>query len=110
MAVTDDGRLSWEEVECLGACVNAPMVQINDYYYEDLTPQTLASILEKLSHGVEVPPGTFVDRVNSAPEGGPTTLTDASLFDGSRAVRLAAIPNAPQPKPAEGTANPPAGH
>ena len=96
MQVSDDGRLSWEEVECLGACVNAPMVQINDYYYEDLTPETLADILERLSNGVEVAPGTFVDRMNSAPQGGLTSLTDESLYDGSRAQKLAQIPNAPQ--------------
>lgn len=84
MAVTDDGRLSWEEVECLGACVNAPMVQINDYYYEDLTPESLEEILGKLANGVDVEPGTFVDRLNSAPEGGPTSLKEAALYDGSR--------------------------
>ena len=41
-----DGKFSWEEVECLGACVNAPMAAINDYYYEDLTPETLEQILD----------------------------------------------------------------
>ena len=51
MYVTDDGRLSWEEVECLGACVNAPMVQVNDDYYEDLTPDMLSIILNKLKNG-----------------------------------------------------------
>ena len=92
MQVTDDGRLSWEEVECLGACVNAPMVQINDYYYEDLTPESFEEILGKLGNGVAVEPGTFVDRLNSAPEGGATTLTDTSLFDGSR-NNISVLPN-----------------
>ncbi len=96
MQVTDDGRLSWQEVECLGACVNAPMVQINDDYYEDLTPEILADILERLTNGVEVAPGTFADRINSAPQGGLTSLTDETLFDGSRARKLSQIPNAPQ--------------
>lgn len=93
MHVTDDGRLSWEEVECLGACVNAPMVQINDYYYEDLTPESFEEILGKLGNGVAVEPGTFVDRLNSAPEGGQTSLTEASLFDGSRNISV--LPNLP---------------
>jgi len=92
MQITDDLKLSWEEVECLGACVNAPMVQINDYYYEDLTPESFADILGKLQNGVAVEPGTFVDRLNSAPEGGATTLSDASLFDGS-ANAITALPN-----------------
>ena len=95
MKVTDDGRLSWEEVECLGACVNAPMVQINDYYYEDLTAQSFGDILGKLGNGVPVEPGTFVDRLNSAPEGGQTSLTSAELFDGSRII--SALPNLGEP-------------
>ncbi|MEM8617247.1 MAG: NAD(P)H-dependent oxidoreductase subunit E, partial [Pseudomonadota bacterium] len=94
MHVTDDGRLSWEEVECLGACVNAPMVQINDYYYEDLTPGTLDEILSKLQNGADVMPGTFIDRLNSAPEGGATSLSESSLFDGSRNT-LVRLPNLP---------------
>lgn len=99
MHVTDDGRLSWEEVECLGACVNAPMVQINDYYYEDLTPDTLEEILNKLENGAEVKPGPFVDRLNSAPQGGATSLSEADLFDGSRNA-IATLPNLPAAAPA----------
>lgn len=99
MHVTDDGRLSWEEVECLGACVNAPMVQINDYYYEDLTPDTLEEILNKLENGAEVKPGPFVDRLNSAPQGGATSLNEADLFDGSRNA-IATLPNLPAAAPA----------
>ena len=95
MAPTDDGRLSWEEVECLGACVNAPMVQINDYYYEDLTPESLGEILDKLGHGVDVPPGNFVDRQKSAPEGGPTTLKESELYNGSR-NESTVLPNLPE--------------
>jgi len=95
MKVTDDGRLSWEEVECLGACVNAPMVQINDYYYEDLTPESFGDILSKLSNGVPVEPGVFVDRVNSAPQGGLSSLTSADLFDGSRII--SELPNTGEP-------------
>ncbi len=99
MHVTDDGRLSWEEVECLGACVNAPMVQINDYYYEDLTPDKLEEILNKLENGAEVKPGPFVDRLNSAPQGGATSLSEADLFDGSRNA-IATLPNLPAAAPA----------
>lgn len=100
MAVTDDRRLSWEEVECLGACVNAPMAQINDYYYEDLTPDTFGEILDKLKNGVDVEPGTFVDRLNSAPEGGATTLKEASLYDGGR-NGASKLPNLPEAQPVE---------
>ena len=96
MYVTDDQRLSWEEVECLGACVNAPMVQINDDFFEDLTPESLSAILARLRHGAEVTPGPQIDRVNSAPEGGTSVLTDASLFDGSR-TRVPVLPNLPRP-------------
>ncbi|ABI76007.1 NADH-quinone oxidoreductase, E subunit [Hyphomonas neptunium ATCC 15444] len=96
MYVTDDKRLSWEEVECLGACVNAPMVQINDDYYEDLTPDSLAQIIGRLKNGVEVTPGPQIDRVNSAPEGGNATLTEPALFDGSR-NSVSTLPNLPEP-------------
>jgi NADH-quinone oxidoreductase subunit E len=78
--VTADGKLSWVEVECLGACVNAPMVQINYDYYEDLTAERLNAILDDLAAGKEVRPGPQIDRQFSAPVGGPTTLTDPSLY------------------------------
>ena len=79
--VTADGALSWLEVECLGACVNAPMVQINADYYEDLSPERFEEILNLLRAGREVPPpGPQIDRQFSAPVGGPTTLTDAALY------------------------------
>ena len=94
MHVTDDQRLSWEEVECLGACVNAPMVQINDDYFEDLTPEILSGILSRLRNGAAAKPGPQVARVNSAPEGGTPVLTDASLYDGSKS-RLRELPNLP---------------
>jgi NADH-quinone oxidoreductase subunit E len=78
--VSADGRFSWIEVECLAACVNAPMVQINDDYYEDLTPAILAHIIDELAAGRMPRPGPQIDRQCSAPIGGPTTLTDARLF------------------------------
>ncbi len=101
MTVTDDGRLSWEEVECLGACVNAPMVQINDDYFEDLTADSLREILDRLANGADVEPGPQIDRVFSEAFGGTDVLTDPALFDGSRARPLAAIPNRPEPAKAE---------
>ena len=96
--VNETGRLSWEEVECLGACVNAPVVQINDYYYEDLTSETLEEVLRKLDSGVDVAPGTFVKRHKSAPEGDAVTLVDAALYNGSAAAS-ASLPNLPEELP-----------
>jgi len=78
--VTADGTFSWTEVECLGACVNAPMVQINADYYEDLTPESLTRILNDLAAGRTPKPGPQVDRHCSAPIGGENTLTDPSIY------------------------------
>jgi len=78
--VTADGNFSWIEVECLGACVNAPMVQINADFYEDLTPETFEKILDEFAAGRTPPPGPQVDRQLSAPIGGPTTLTDPAIY------------------------------
>ena len=74
--VTADGKFSWIEVECLGACVNAPMAQINEDYYEDLTPETFEKILDQLAAGKKPKPGPQVNRQFSAPVGGPTTLVE----------------------------------
>lgn len=70
---TKDGKFSLMEVECLGACVNAPMVQINDDYYEDLTPDSMKKILEDLAKGLTPQTGPQVDRQTSAPLSGPKT-------------------------------------
>ena len=78
--VTADGTFSWTEVECLAACVNAPMVQINADYYEDLTPESLTRILNELAAGRTPKPGPQVDRHLSAPVGGEQTLTDPSIY------------------------------
>lgn len=72
--VTADGKFSWREVECLGACVNAPMVQVNYDYYEDLTPDNFEKLLDALAAGKDPKPGPQIDRQFSAPVGGPTTL------------------------------------
>jgi NADH-quinone oxidoreductase subunit E len=78
--VTPDGALSWVEVECLGACVNAPMAQINYDFYEDLTPESLERILDDLKAGKMPPPGPQIDRQFSAPQGELTSLTDPELY------------------------------
>jgi NADH-quinone oxidoreductase subunit E len=71
---TADGLFTLSEVECLGACANAPMVQINDDNYEDLTEASMAAILDALAAGQAPKPGPQVDRQTSCPEGGPTSL------------------------------------
>ena len=97
--VSENGKFSWLEVECLGACCNAPMVQIStnegDHYYEDLTPEIFEDLLARLGRGEDVKIGTqHPQRHTSDPEGENTTLTDPSLYDGSRAQPLKQIPNA----------------
>lgn len=98
-APSADGQLSWEEVECLGACVNAPMVAIDDYYHEDLTPEALEERIDALQRGEAVMPGSAIGRSTSAPIGGSSVLTDPALYDGSLAAPLI-LPNRPQPAPA----------
>jgi len=88
-----DGKFYWEEVECLGACVNAPMAMINDYYFEDLTAADMDQIIDDFAAGKTPERGSRVDRVNSAPEGGALTLTDPSLYDGSAAQPIVKLPN-----------------
>ncbi len=73
---TEDGMFTLGEVECAGACVNAPLVSIGDDYYEDLTPEKMEELLDKLSKGEEIQPGPQNGRQTSAPEGGPTTLKE----------------------------------
>jgi NADH-quinone oxidoreductase subunit E len=94
-AVSADGLFSWEEMECLGACVNAPVVAIHDYYHEDLTPGAFEALMDKLARGESVTPGSALGRQTSAPEGDATVLTDASLFDGSLAKKIT-LPNLPE--------------
>jgi NADH-quinone oxidoreductase subunit E len=71
---TDDGLFTLTEVECLGACANAPMVQINDDNYEDLTQESMTAILDALATAKAPKAGPQVDRQTSCPQGGPTTL------------------------------------
>ncbi len=80
---TADNLFTLTEVECLGACCNAPMVQINDDYFEDLTPETMIDLLNKLSAGEAVTPGPQNGRMGSEPLGGAKTLLNTGLNTGS---------------------------
>lgn len=77
--VSADGAFSVEEVECLGACVNAPVLWVDDTFYEDLDGPTTEALLESLKRGEHPKPGSVIGRMGSAPEGGPTTLTEPPL-------------------------------
>ena len=123
--VSSDGMLAWEEVECLGACANAPMVQISntegDLYYEDLTPEALEQMLDDLRAGKDVKAGPISGRSCSEPtQATVKSLVDESLYDGSRAKKIKlpntkgaekaeapkAEPAKPQEKAAESKAKP----
>ena len=93
--ISDDGQLSWMEVECLGACVNAPMVQINEDYYEDLDAASFEQLLDDLRNGRPTKAGPQVARQKSAPMGEQTTLLDPDLYNG-RAISMP--PKADKPK------------
>ncbi len=75
---TPDKQFTLSEVECLGACVNAPMLQVGDDYYEDLTPETTVKVLDALARGEKPTPGNQSKRLTSSPEGGFTTLLDTA--------------------------------
>ena len=74
--VSADGKLSWMEVECLGACVNAPVIQVGDDFYEDLDGGRTEGLINDLRSGRPTRPGSQIGRQTSAPEGGPTTLKE----------------------------------
>jgi NADH-quinone oxidoreductase subunit E len=100
------GDFSWEEVECLGACVNAPMIQIWKDTYEDLTPEALERILDEIAAGRKPRPGPQNGRHFTAPAGGPTTLTDPSLYDGSVEKREPSSPAGSESTPPSRAAKP----
>jgi len=103
--VSADGDFSWEEVECLGACVNAPMVLIGDDTYEDLTPESFEQVLDALARGETPKPGPQNGRQFSAPIGGDTTLTDSPIsVPHPPASSVAAPPATAEPMPAAGPA------
>jgi NADH-quinone oxidoreductase subunit E len=101
--ISTDGDFSWEEVECLGACVNAPMVLIGRDTYEDLTAETFEKVIDGFAKGTRVKPGPQIDRHFSAPVGGPNTLTDPSLYTKAAAdstPKAAAVADEQVTKPA----------
>ena len=114
----ESGTLSWEEVECQGACVNAPMVVIFKDTYEDLTPTQLEYIIDRFEAGKggDVTPGPQIDRVYSAPAGGPLTLTTDTVAPkfadrveapvAAAPAPAAAAPVAAAPAPAKAEAKP----
>ncbi len=81
--LSKDGAFSWEEVECLGVCANAPMVQVLKDTYEDLTPEILEKMLDGWAAGTPPEPGPQQGRKGSEPAGGATTLEDPALYEGS---------------------------
>jgi NADH-quinone oxidoreductase subunit E len=90
--LTPEGIFSWVEVECLGACVNAPMAQINKDYYEDLTPENFEALLEGMRRGRPTKPGPQNGRQFSAPQNGAKTLTDPAIFNTDAASHVAGSP------------------
>ena len=74
--LSSDKSCSWMEVECLGACVNAPMMQINDDYYEDLDKEKMLKILDQILKGETPKPGSYRGRINNEPENNRKTLMD----------------------------------
>ena len=99
--ISADGKFSWMEVECLGACVNAPMLQIGKDFYEDLDGPITEKLIEDLRAGKSHQAGPAESAaLPSEPEGGATTLTDAALYDGSmigKYKRASAPPPAVRP-------------
>ncbi len=98
--VSADGKFSWMEVECLGACVNAPMLQIGKDFYEDIDGPITEQMIADLRAGKELKPGPQNSRKSSEPEGGALTLTDNTLYDGSMVGKypVKAPPPPPEPK------------
>ena len=72
--LSDDKICSWTEVECLGACINAPMIQINDDYYEDLNKEKIEKIINQIQNGEKPKPGSYSGRKNSEPVNNRKTL------------------------------------
>ena len=93
--ISEDGKFSWVEVECMGACANAPMVQVanddGDHYVEDLDAEKLEKFMDDLAAGKKVEYGPQSERHASEPHG-TDVLTDPSLYDGSRAKKIK-LPN-----------------
>ena len=88
--VSPDGKFSWEEVECLGACANAPMAQIGKDYYEDLTADSLGAIIDAFAAGKVPPPGPQNGRFASEPAGGLTSLEQEGVHKLNASMDIAA--------------------
>ena len=93
-----DGLFTMTEVECLGACVDAPILQVNDDFYEDMDAERTARLLEALKRGEPPRPGSMAGRQTSAPEGGPVTLTTLQNL-GPPARLLEALKRGEPPRP-----------
>lgn len=102
-----DGAFSWEEVECVGACVNAPLVQINADTYEDLTVESFNKLIDDLGAGRPIKPGPQIDRIYSAPIGGVTSLTGEIYRPGPSPWTPPVTPltDSDAKKPTEGASN-----
>ena len=87
-AISENGMFSWEEVECLGACANAPMVQIGKDYYEDLTAEKFAALIDDLAAGKVPTPGSQSGRYAAEPAGGLTSLKN---YDVSKSAHNASV-------------------
>ena len=100
--LNDDGTLSWEEVECLGACVNAPMVAIFHDTYEDLTPERFEEIIDafQAGNGESIKPGPQIDRIFGAAASGPTTLLETPTAAREKFIPPAPVEAAPAAAPA----------
>ena len=92
-----DGSMSWEEVECLGSCVNAPMIQVLSDTYEDLTPESLSALIDDFAAGRTVKPGPQNGRQFSMALTGATSLTDKSLYNKQRTYQRVEAPPPPPP-------------
>jgi NADH-quinone oxidoreductase subunit E len=104
-AVSADGKFSWMEVECLGACVNAPMLQIGKDFYEDIDGPITEQMIADLRAGKTIKPGPANSRHSSEPAGGLTSLTDNTLYDGSMAGKYQ-VKAPPPPEPQGSTKKP----
>lgn len=101
--VSADGNFSWEEVECLGACSNAPMVQIGKDYYEDLTAEKLSALIDALAAGQVPVPGPQNGRFSSEPMGGPVALASIERLEKMNASAALAVAQRDTVKRIDGT-------
>ena len=103
--ISADGDFSWEEVECIGACVNAPLIQIGADTYEDLTAESFDKLLDDLAARQSIKPGPQIKRQFSAPIGGPTTLTGEIYRPGPQPW-TPPVPPSPKDGPDDNKPNP----